>query len=61
MKRQAYKPQSVKRVYIPKPGTDKKRPLGLPAYEDKLVQGDLGTVVMSYDRTLTDSSTVRDH
>lgn len=38
MKRQAYKPQSVKRVYIPKPGTDKKRPLGLPAYEDKLVQ-----------------------
>ena len=32
MKRQAYKPQSVKRVYIPKPGTDKKRPLGLPAY-----------------------------
>jgi len=33
MKRQAYKPQSVKRVYIPKPGTDKKRPLGLPAYE----------------------------
>lgn len=38
MKRQAYKPQSVKRVYIPKPGTDKKRPLGIPAYEDKLVQ-----------------------
>lgn len=38
MKRQAYKPQSVKRVYIPKTGTDKKRPLGLPAYEDKLVQ-----------------------
>lgn len=38
MKRQAYKPQSVKRVYIPKPGTDKKRPLGLPSYEDKLVQ-----------------------
>ena len=38
MKRQAYKPQSVKRVYIPKPGTEKKRPLGIPAYEDKLVQ-----------------------
>jgi RNA-directed DNA polymerase len=38
MKRQAYKPQEVRRVYIPKPGSDKKRPLGILAYEDKLVQ-----------------------
>jgi group II intron reverse transcriptase/maturase len=38
MKRQAYKPQPVRRVWIPKPGTDRKRPLGIPAYEDKLVQ-----------------------
>jgi group II intron reverse transcriptase/maturase len=45
MKRQAYKPQSVKRVYIPKPGTDKKRPLGIPAYEDKLVQIALAKVL----------------
>jgi retron-type reverse transcriptase len=36
MKKQAYKPQPAKRVYIAKPGTDKKRPLGIPAYEDKL-------------------------
>lgn len=41
MKRQAYKPQPAKRVYIPKPGTDKKRPLGIPSYEDKLVQATL--------------------
>jgi len=38
MKRQAYKPQPVKRVYIPKEGTDKMRPLGITAFEDKIVQ-----------------------
>jgi len=37
MKRNAYRPQPVLRKYIPKTST-KTRPLGLPAYEDKLVQ-----------------------
>jgi len=33
-----YIPKSVRRVYIPKVGSSKKRPLGIPVMEDKLVQ-----------------------
>jgi RNA-directed DNA polymerase len=35
--RLGYRPQPMKRVYIPKPGTKKQRPLGLPCFADKLV------------------------
>jgi group II intron reverse transcriptase/maturase len=45
MKKQTYKPQPGKRVYIPKPGTNDKRPLGIPAYEDKLVQSNLAEIL----------------
>ena len=45
MKRNAYKPQPARRVYIPKPGSNNKRPLGIPAYEDKLVQAALAEIL----------------
>lgn len=45
MKRQTYKPQPTKRTYIPKLGSNDKRPLGIPAYEDKLVQAALAKIL----------------
>lgn len=45
MKRQAYKPQPARVAYIPKMGTHKKRPLGIPSYEDKLVQAALAKIL----------------
>lgn len=46
MKKMAYKPKAVRRVYIPKPGSEKKRPLGIPAFEDKIVQ-DMMTQILN--------------
>jgi len=57
MKKMSYKPKEVKRVYIPKTGSNELRPLGIPAYEDRLVQGVMADVLNEiYENIFLDCS-----
>ena len=45
MKSGSYKPEPIRRVYIPKDGSNKMRPLGISCYEDKLIENIIAQIL----------------
>jgi RNA-directed DNA polymerase len=45
LKAGTYRPQAIRRVHIPKPGTTETRPLGIPTVRDRIVQAAVVNVI----------------
>ena len=45
LKTDTYRPQAIRRVHIPKPGTNETRPLGIPTVRDRIVQAAIVNVL----------------
>lgn len=56
LKRLGYRPNLRKRSYIPKPGSSKKRPLGISCFEDKIVEKAVKRVLEPIYETMFEAS-----
>ena len=57
LKRMGYRPQPKRRSYVPKPGSEKGRPLGISCFEDKIVEeATKRTLEPIYEAVFEDSS-----
>jgi RNA-directed DNA polymerase len=57
LKTDTYRPQAIRRVSIPKPGTNETRPLGIPTVRDRIVQAAIVNVIEPiFERDFAESS-----